>query len=73
MSNTVPILICYRDYLRHYDCSMGGLIQATRKALRRLFVRRPELLVLDDLSSVLDVEAETQLPIFLEIHIYKDG
>jgi len=37
----------------------GGQIQ--RSAAARMFVRRPELLVVDDLSSALDVETERQL------------
>lgn len=37
----------------------GGQIQRTAAA--RMFVRRPELLVCDDLSSALDVETERQL------------
>jgi ATP-binding cassette, subfamily B, bacterial len=37
----------------------GG--QRQRTAAARMFVRRPELLVLDDLSSALDVETERQL------------
>jgi ATP-binding cassette subfamily B protein len=37
----------------------GGQIQRTAAA--RMFVRQPELLVLDDLSSALDVETEQQL------------
>ncbi|HET6781128.1 MAG TPA: ABC transporter ATP-binding protein [bacterium] len=37
----------------------GGQIQ--RAAAARMFVRRPELLVVDDLSSALDVETERQL------------
>lgn len=37
----------------------GGQIQRTAAA--RMFVRRPELLVFDDLSSALDVETERQL------------
>lgn len=37
----------------------GGQVQ--RGAAARAFVRRPELLVLDDLSSALDVETEAQL------------
>ena len=37
----------------------GG--QAQRSAAARMFVREPELLVFDDLSSALDVETESQL------------
>ena len=37
----------------------GG--QAQRAAAARMFVRQPELLVFDDLSSALDVETERQL------------
>jgi len=37
----------------------GG--QRQRAAAARMFVRNPELLVFDDLSSALDVETETQL------------
>ena len=37
----------------------GG--QRQRTAAARMFVRQPELLVLDDLSSALDVETEHQL------------
>jgi ATP-binding cassette, subfamily B, bacterial len=37
----------------------GGQVQRTAAA--RMFVRRPELLVFDDLSSALDVETEQQL------------
>src|SRR5207244_5067196 len=37
----------------------GGQIQRTAAA--RMFVRQPELLVIDDLSSALDVETEHQL------------
>src|SRR3546814_19142467 len=37
----------------------GGQIQRTAAA--RAFVRRPELLVIDDLSSALDVETEARL------------
>src|SRR5690606_10853733 len=37
----------------------GGQVQRTAAA--RAFVRQPELLVLDDLSSALDVETEAQL------------
>ncbi|MCX6043745.1 MAG: ABC transporter ATP-binding protein, partial [Chloroflexi bacterium] len=37
----------------------GGQIQRTAAA--RMFVRTPELLVLDDLSSALDVQTENQL------------
>jgi ATP-binding cassette subfamily B protein len=37
----------------------GGQIQRTAAA--RMLVRRPELLVIDDLSSALDVETERQL------------
>jgi ATP-binding cassette subfamily B protein len=37
----------------------GGQIQRTAAA--RMFVRQPELLVFDDLSSALDVETERQL------------
>jgi ATP-binding cassette subfamily B protein len=37
----------------------GGQIQ--RSAAARMFVRRPELLVFDDISSALDVETEQQL------------
>jgi ATP-binding cassette subfamily B protein len=37
----------------------GG--QAQRTAAARMFVREPELLVFDDLSSALDVETERQL------------
>ncbi len=37
----------------------GG--QAQRAAAARMFIRRPELLVFDDLSSALDVETESQL------------
>jgi ATP-binding cassette subfamily B protein len=37
----------------------GGQIQRTAAA--RMFIRRPELLVCDDLSSALDVETEQQL------------
>lgn len=37
----------------------GGQIQ--RSAAARMFVRRPELLVFDDLSSALDVDTERQL------------
>jgi ATP-binding cassette subfamily B protein len=37
----------------------GG--QAQRSAAARMFVRKPELLVFDDLSSALDVETEQQL------------
>ncbi len=37
----------------------GG--QAQRTAAARMFVRRPELLVFDDLSSALDVETERTL------------
>jgi ATP-binding cassette subfamily B protein len=37
----------------------GG--QAQRSAAARMFVRQPELLVFDDLSSALDVETERQL------------
>lgn len=37
----------------------GGQIQRTAAA--RAFVRRPELLVIDDLSSALDVETEAQM------------
>jgi ATP-binding cassette subfamily B protein len=37
----------------------GG--QAQRSAAARMFVRRPELLVFDDLSSALDVETERVL------------
>jgi ATP-binding cassette subfamily B protein len=37
----------------------GG--QRQRTAAARMFVRNPELLVLDDLSSALDVETERQL------------
>ena len=37
----------------------GG--QGQRAAAARMFVRQPELLVFDDLSSALDVETEHQL------------
>ena len=37
----------------------GGQVQRTAAA--RMFVRQPELLVFDDLSSALDVETERQL------------
>ena len=37
----------------------GGQVQ--RSAAVRMFVRSPELLVFDDLSSALDVETETEL------------
>ena len=37
----------------------GGQVQ--RAAAARMFVRRPELLVCDDLSSALDVETEARL------------
>jgi ATP-binding cassette, subfamily B, bacterial len=37
----------------------GGQIQRTAAA--RAFVRRPELLVIDDLSSALDVETEARM------------
>jgi ATP-binding cassette subfamily B protein len=37
----------------------GG--QAQRAAAARMFIREPELLVFDDLSSALDVETERQL------------
>ena len=37
----------------------GG--QAQRSAAARMFVREPELVVFDDLSSALDVETESQL------------
>ena len=37
----------------------GGQIQ--RAAAARAFVRQPELLVIDDLSSALDVETEARL------------
>ena len=37
----------------------GG--QAQRVAAARMFVREPELLIFDDLSSALDVETERQL------------
>jgi ATP-binding cassette, subfamily B, bacterial len=37
----------------------GGQVQRTAAA--RMFVRTPELLVLDDLSSALDVQTENQL------------
>jgi ATP-binding cassette subfamily B protein len=37
----------------------GG--QRQRVAAARMFVRRPELLVFDDLSSALDVDTESQL------------
>jgi ATP-binding cassette subfamily B protein len=37
----------------------GG--QAQRAAAARMFIREPELLVFDDLSSALDVETESQL------------
>ncbi len=37
----------------------GGQVQ--RSAAARMFVREPELLIFDDLSSALDVETETQL------------
>ncbi len=37
----------------------GGQVQ--RAAAARMFVRRPDLLVMDDLSSALDVETEEQL------------
>jgi ATP-binding cassette subfamily B protein len=37
----------------------GGQIQ--RSAAARMFVRQPELLVFDDISSALDVETEQQL------------
>lgn len=37
----------------------GGQLQ--RAAATRMFVRQPELLVFDDLSSALDVETETAL------------
>ncbi len=37
----------------------GGQLQ--RSAAARMFVREPELLVFDDLSSALDVETETLL------------
>ena len=37
----------------------GG--QAQRSAAARMFIREPELLVFDDLSSALDVETERQL------------
>src|SRR4029079_2041573 len=37
----------------------GGQIQ--RSAAARMFVRQPELLVFDDISSALDVETERQL------------
>jgi ATP-binding cassette subfamily B protein len=37
----------------------GG--QAQRTAAARMFIREPELLVFDDLSSALDVETEQQL------------
>ena len=37
----------------------GGQIQRTAAA--RAFVRRPELLVVDDLSSALDVDTETEV------------
>jgi ATP-binding cassette, subfamily B, bacterial len=37
----------------------GGQVQ--RSAAARMFVREPELVVFDDLSSALDVETETQL------------
>jgi ATP-binding cassette subfamily B protein len=37
----------------------GG--QAQRTAAARMFIREPELVVFDDLSSALDVETESQL------------
>jgi ATP-binding cassette subfamily B protein len=37
----------------------GG--QAQRSAAARMFIREPELLVFDDLSSALDIETESQL------------
>src|SRR5688500_19999782 len=37
----------------------GGQVQ--RSAAARMFVRDPELMVFDDLSSALDVETETRL------------
>jgi ATP-binding cassette subfamily B protein len=37
----------------------GGQVQ--RSAAARMFIREPELLVFDDLSSALDVETERQL------------
>jgi len=37
----------------------GGQMQ--RAAAARMFVRRPDLIVCDDLSSALDVETESQL------------
>jgi len=49
----------------------GGQVQ--RAAAARMFVRDPELLVLDDLSSALDVETERTLWENLEEHRRKTG
>lgn len=49
----------------------GGQIQ--RAAAARMFVRDPELLVFDDLSSALDVETERQLWDRLDARRVKDG
>ena len=49
----------------------GGQVQRTAAA--RMFVRDPELLVFDDLSSALDVETERRLWERLDAHRAKDG
>jgi ATP-binding cassette subfamily B protein len=49
----------------------GGQVQ--RSAAARMFVRQPELLVFDDLSSALDVETERQLWSRLETRRLEDG
>ena len=46
-------------HLNHERRLSGGQIQ--RAAAARMFVRRPELLVFDDLSSALDVDTEQTL------------
>ena len=49
----------------------GGQVQ--RAAAARMFVRDPELLVFDDLSSALDVETERRLWERLDAHRAQDG
>ena len=64
-------LAVMEDDLRELDHGLDTLVgprgvrlsggQAQRSAAARMFVRQPELLVFDDLSSALDVETERQL------------